>query len=303
MRANEARGHRGILYGAAAYGMWGAFALYWNLLRGVPTAQMMGHRIVWSCVVLAVFVAGSGRLSTLLQVRRRVVLLYAIAGVLIAINWTLYVWSVTSGYVVESSLGYFITPLVNVTLGVVVLRERLRPVQWLAVALAAAGVVYLTRLHGAPPWIALGLAASFGTYGLVKKRAPLPPVEGLFLETAVLVLPALAYLVAAQRGGDGVFLRSSPATDLLLAGTGPMTVLPLLLFASAVQRVPLSIIGILQYIAPTIQFLLGIFVFHEGFSGGQLTGFAFVWVALILFGVHGALTRRRAVPALDGRPV
>jgi chloramphenicol-sensitive protein RarD len=277
--------------------MWGAFALYWNLLRGVPTAQMMGHRIVWSCAALGAFVAWSGRLRAVGRVPRRVVFLYAIAGVLIAINWTLYVWSVTSGYVVESSLGYFITPLVNVTLGVVVLRERLRPVQWLAVALAATGVVYLTRLHGAPPWIALGLAASFGTYGLVKKRAPLPPVEGLFLETAVLALPALAYLVAAQHSGEGLFLRAGPATDLLLAGTGPMTVLPLLLFAAAVQRVPLSIIGILQYIAPTMQFLLGIFVFHEGFSGGQLTGFAFVWVALVVFGADGALMRRRAMPA------
>jgi chloramphenicol-sensitive protein RarD len=277
--------------------MWGAFALYWNLLRGVPTAQMMGHRIVWSCAALGALVAWSGRLRAVARVSRRVVLLYALAGVLIAINWTLYVWSVTSGYVVESSLGYFITPLVNVTLGVVVLRERLRPVQWLAVALAATGVVYLTRLYGAPPWIALGLAASFGTYGLVKKRAPLPPVEGLFLETAVLVLPALAYLAAAQHSGEGVFLRAGRATDLLLAGTGPMTVLPLLLFAAAVQRVPLSIIGILQYIAPTMQFLLGIFVFHEGFSGGQLTGFAFVWVALVVFGADGALMRRRAMPA------
>ena len=289
--------NRGILSGAAAYGMWGAFALYWNLLRGIPTAQMMSHRIVWSCALLAVLVAASGRLRRVAAAPRRVIGLYSIAAVLIAINWTLYVWSVTSGYVVESSLGYFITPLVNVMLGVVVLRERLQPLQWFAVALATAGVLYLTRLYGQPPWIALGLASSFGTYGLVKKRAPLPPVDGLFLETAVLALPAVVYLLIAEAAGAGVFLRTGAVRGLLLIGTGPMTVLPLLLFASAVQRVPLSLIGILQYIAPTIQFLLGLFFFHEAFSRSQFIGFACVWLALILFGVDGLLTRRRPVPA------
>jgi chloramphenicol-sensitive protein RarD len=289
--------NRGILNGAAAYGMWGAFALYWNLLRGIPITQMMSHRIVWSCAALGVLIAVCGRLHAVAAVPRRVVALYAIAAALIAINWTLYVWSVTSGYVVESSLGYFITPLVNVALGVAVLRERLHPPQWLAVALAAAGVLYLTAVYGRPPWIAIGLASSFGTYGLVKKRAPLPPLDGLFLETAVLALPALAYLLMVEARGAGVFLHTGATRDLLLAGTGPMTVLPLLLFAGAVQRVPLSVLGILQYIAPTIQFLLGLFVFHEAFSNAQLAGFACVWVALILFGVHGLLTRRRPVPA------
>ena len=293
----DASGQRGILYGAAAYVMWGAFALYWNLLRGIPIGQMMSHRIVWSCVVLAVVVAASGRLRAIAAVPRRVVGLYAIAALLIAVNWTLYVWAVTSGYVVESSLGYFITPLVNVTLGVIVLRERLQPLQWIAVALAAAGVVYLTRIYGQPPWIALGLASSFGTYGLVKKRAPLPAVDGLFLETAVLVLPAVAYLLVTGVRDQGVFLRAGAGRDLLLAGTGPMTILPLLLFASAVQRVPLSIIGILQYIAPTIQFLLGLFVFHEAFSASQFIGFACVWAALLLFGAYGLLTRRRPLAA------
>jgi chloramphenicol-sensitive protein RarD len=242
-------------------------------------------------------VAASGRLRSVAAVPLRVAGWYSLAAVLITINWTLYVWAVTSGYVVESSLGYFITPLVNVLLGVVVLRERLQPTQWIAVALAAAGVLYLTRLYGQPPWIALGLAASFGTYGLVKKRAPLPPVDGLFLETGVLALPALVYLLMAEATGSGVFLRTGSTRDLLLTGTGPMTVLPLLLFASAVQQVPLSIIGILQYIAPTIQFLLGLFFFHEAFSRSQFVGFACVWLALVLFGVYGLLTRRRPVPA------
>ena len=288
--------NRGVLHGAAAYSLWGALALYWNLLRAVPTAQTMAHRVVWSCAVLAALVAGSGRLGALAGVPRRTLAVYALAALLIAVNWTLYVWSVTSGYVVESSLGYFITPLVNVTLGVVVLRERLRRMQWMAVALAAAGVLHLTRVYGEPPWIAFGLATSFGTYGLVKKRAPLAPLDGLFLETAVLALPALVYLLIVEGRGDGVFLHSSAATDWLLAGTGVVTVMPLLLFASAVQRVPLSIIGVLQYIAPTIQLLLGIVVFREAFSSAQLTGFAFVWIALLLFGVDGVWAGRRARP-------
>ncbi len=291
--------NRGVLHGAAAYSLWGALALYWNLLRTVPTAQAMAHRVVWSCAVLAALVAGSRRLGALAAVPRRTLAVYVLAALLIAVNWTMYVWSVTSGYVVESSLGYFITPLVNVTLGVVVLRERLRRLQWMAVAVAAAGVLHLTRVYGAPPWIAFGLATSFGTYGLVKKRAPLAPLDGLFLETAVLALPALIYLLFAESRGEGVFLHSSAVTDWLLAGTGVVTVLPLLLFASAVQRVPLSVIGVLQYIAPTIQLLLGIVVFREPFSLAQLAGFAFVWIALLLFAVDGVRAGRRARPALD----
>ena len=291
--------NRGVLLGAAAYGIWGTFPLYWTLIRHVPTSQAMGHRIVWSCLVLAALVAGTRRAAALASVPHRTIALYSAAAVLIGINWTIYVWAVNSGFVVQTSLGYFITPLVNVLLGVVVLRERLRPLQWLAVALAAAGVVHLTRVYGEPPWIALGLAASFGTYGLIKKRAPLPPVEGLFLETAVLALPALGYLVLAQQSGDGMFLRSGAATDLLLAGTGILTVIPLLLFATAVRRVPLSVMGILQFIAPTISFLLGVFVFKEPFSAAQFAGFAFVWTALVLFAVDGMLTRRRAMPVLD----
>ena len=290
---------RGVLYGAAAYGMWGGFALYFALLRSVPTAQMMGHRIVWSCAVLTALVVGTGRLRALASVPRRALQVYTVAASLIAVNWTLYVWAVTTDHVVESSLGYFITPLVNVTMGVVLLRERLRPLQWMSVAMAAAGVLYLTVVYGAPPWIALGLALSFGTYGFIKKRAPLPPLDGLFLETAVLTLPALAYLLLEEERGAGVFLHAGGMTSLLLAGTGVLTVTPLLLFANAVQRVPLSIIGLLQYISPTIQFLLGIFVFREPFSRPQFTGFAIVWVGVALFAAESVLTRRRALPALD----
>lgn len=292
--------NRGVLLGAAAYGIWGTFPLYWSMIRHVPTAQAMGHRILWSCLVLAVLVGATGRFAMLASVPRRLVGLYAIAAVLIGVNWTLYVWAVTAGFVVQTALGYFITPLVNVLLGVVVLRERLRRIQWIAVALAAGGVIHLTRVYGQPPWIALGLAASFGTYGLVKKQAPLAPVEGLFLETAALALPALVYLAVVQQAGAGVFLHAGRTTDLLLAGTGILTVIPLLLFATAVRRVPLSVMGILQFIAPTISFLLGVFVFREPFSAAQFAGFAFVWSALVLFAADGMLTRRRTLVLDEG---
>ncbi len=290
--------NRGVLYGAAAYGIWGTFPLYWHLIRHVPTSQAMGHRIVWSCVVLAALVGASRGFATVRAVPAGTVALYSAAALLIGINWTIYVWAVNAGYVVQTSLGYFITPLVNVLLGVAVLRERLRRLQWVAVAIAATGVVHLTRVYGELPWIALGLAASFGTYGLLKKKAPLAPVDGLFLETAILVLPALGYLVFAQRGGDGVFMRVGPGTDALLAGTGILTVIPLLLFATAVRRVPLSVMGILQYISPTLTFVLGIFVFQEPFSPAQLAGFALVWAALLVFGID-AVVARRPPPVLD----
>lgn len=290
---------RGVLLGALAYALWGTFPLYWYLIRHVPTLQAMGHRIVWSVIVLAALVAGTGGAAALRRADRQTLAVYGVAAVLIGFNWTLYVWAVNAGFVVETSLGYFITPLVNVALGVVVLRERLRRMQWAAVALAAAGVVYLTNLYGAPPWIALGLAFSFGTYGLLKKRARLPPLEGLFVETAVLAGPALAALAWAHSRGDGLFLTAGAATDVLLVGTGILTVVPLLLFATAVQLVPLSIIGLLQYIAPSMQFLLGIYFFGEQFSAGQLLGFTLVWLALLLFAADGVLTRRRTMPILD----
>jgi chloramphenicol-sensitive protein RarD len=292
--------NRGVLLGAAAYGLWGAFPLYWALIRHVPTAQAMGHRILWSCLVLAMLVGLTGRRAALAAVPRRVLGVYAIAGILIGINWTLYVWAVNAGFVVQTSLGYFITPLVNVLLGVLVLRESLRRVQWVAVACAVAGVVHLTVVAGQVPWIALGLAASFGTYGLVKKQAPLSPVDGLFLETAVLVVPAVAFLLLVQAGGRGVFFNAGVATGLLLMGTGLLTVVPLLLFAAAVRTVALSVMGILQFIAPTIAFLLGVFVFREPFSSAQLAGFALVWTALVIFAADGLLMRRRTLILDEG---
>jgi chloramphenicol-sensitive protein RarD len=283
--------NRGIWYGVAAYSVWGIFPLYWRLLGHVPSLEVLGHRIVWSSVVLVgVLLVARGR-SAWLSLSRAVFARYALAAVLIAINWLVYIHGVNSGLVVEVSLGYFITPLVNVLLGVLVLGERLRRLQWIAVGLAAVGVAHLTRAYGAVPWIACGLALSFGNYGLVKKGAPLGSLEGLTLETTILFLPAAAYVSLLQGSGGGAFL-DSPATDLLLVGGGLITIGPLLLFASSVQRIPLSIVGILQYISPTISFLLGVFVFGEPFSATQFVGFSIVWAALLLFALDGISASR-----------
>ena len=290
----------GVWYGVAAYSLWGLLTLYWRLFPQVPAIQILAHRFLWSFIVLAAIISASWqhRKAALRVIDARVVGLYAVAAVLIGANWFLYVYSVNNGFVVESSLGYFMTPLVNVLMGVVVFRERLRSMQWLAVAFAFSGVLWLTLAYGTLPWIGLALAASFGSYGLVKKKATLPSLEGLALETAVLVLPALVYLAAIDRSGAGVFLRSGVATDLLLAAGGMVTIVPLLLFATAVRRVPLSVIGILQYIAPTIQFLLGVYAFHEPFTRTQLTGFGLVWLGLVVFTLDSVRLRSSAALAV-----
>jgi chloramphenicol-sensitive protein RarD len=288
----------GVWYGVAAYGIWGLFPLYWRLFPDVPALQILGHRIVWSFVVLLGIVASSWRprAAVFASVTWRSFRLYAVAASLIGVNWFLYVYAVNAGFVVETSLGYFIAPLVNVLLGVVVFRERLRPLQWLAVALVCAGVVRLTVAYGGLPWIAISLAVSFGTYGLVKKKAPLPSLEGLTVETAVLVIPAAAFLLLRYQEGAGAFLAGAATTDALLVAGGAVTVAPLLLFASAVRRIPLTLVGILQYIAPTIQFVLGVFVFGEPFSRTQLSGFALVWFGLVVFGLDSV--RLRPAPSL-----
>jgi chloramphenicol-sensitive protein RarD len=217
----------------------------------------------------------------------------------LSINWGTYVWAVNAGFIVETSLGYFINPLVSVLLGVIILHERLRRGQWVAVGLATAGVLYLTALYGAPPWIALILATSFGLYGLVKKMAPLGALHGLTLETGLLVVPMLLYLIFAEANGQGAFLHSEGVSTLLIVGTGIVTVVPLLMFASAVRLIPLSLIGILQYIAPTLQFLIGVLIFKEPFSSAQLVGFGLVWAAVILFTTENFWTRRRAALRLN----
>jgi chloramphenicol-sensitive protein RarD len=300
----------GFWSGVAAYTIWGLVPLYWKLLKHVPAIQVLGHRIVWSLAVLIVLVAvlrrgrrrpQDGR-SALAFVSRRVVGLYAIAAGLIAVNWFLYIYAVNAGFIVETSLGYYITPLVNVLFGVLFFHERMRPAQWVSIALATTGVVQLTFAYGALPWIAFGLAASFGSYGLAKKKAPLDPVEGLTLETAILAPVAILFLIMLHRSGEGAFLRTGATSDALMIGGGLVTTVPLLLFAAAVRTVPLSVIGILQYIGPTLQFVLGVFVYHEPFSHTQLIGFSIVWTALAIYAGDSLRARRAAtsvVPTLD----
>lgn len=286
--------NRGMLYATGAYLIWGSFPVYFKQLHHVPALEVIGHRIVWSFVMLAVAIAFSRDTRVLLGSLRgpRVVATYAVAAALIAVNWLVFVWAVNNGHVVESSLGYFIAPLTSVLFGVAFLRERMRPWQWVAVSLAAAGVLYLTLSLGALPWIALTLAISFGLYGLVKKLAPLGAVHGLTLETGLLLLPALVYLLYLERAGEGAFLHAGVATDGLLFGAGIATTLPLLLFASATKRIPLSLIGLLQYITPTIHFLMGVLFYGEPFARVRAIGFGLVWMALVIFSIEGWRARR-----------
>jgi chloramphenicol-sensitive protein RarD len=228
----------------------------------------------------------------------RVLRIYFVSALLIGANWLIYVWSVNAGYIVEASLGYFINPLFSVLLGVVFLRERLRPLQWLPVGLAAAGVLYLTFVYGSLPWIALSLAFTFGLYGLVKKTAPLGSLYGLTLETGLLFLPALAYLLYVNATGSGAFLHSSPSANWLMVGAGLVTIVPLLMFSSAARQIPLSLVGILQYITPSMQFLLGVLVYREAFSSHQLLGFGIVWLGLIIFWAEGFFAHRAAQPII-----
>ncbi len=285
---------KGLLFALGAYLIWGLFPIYWKLLQQVEAIELLAHRITWSFLLLFLFVLATKKwkdFRATLQ-NRKVIAVYFVAAILIGLNWLTYVWAVNAGFIVETSLGYFINPLLSVSLGVIFLRERLRPLQWLPIGLAALGVVYLTFTYGRLPWIALVLAFSFGVYGLVKKVAPLGSVYGLTLETGILFLPALLYLVTKETTGQAAFLRTDPITNLLLVGAGVVTTIPLLMFASAAHRIPLSMIGIMQYTAPTLQFLLGVLVYKEPFSATQAIGFGIVWVALVIFWLESWAAQR-----------
>jgi chloramphenicol-sensitive protein RarD len=275
---------RGILSGIGAYVLWGFFPIYWKLLHNVPAPELIGHRIVWSSLLLIVVILITGQGSEFRATFNwRTIGIYLIASLLIGINWLTYVWAVNAGHIVETSLGYFINPLLSVLLGLIVLRERLRPAQWLPVGIACIGVAYLTIQFGQLPWIALVLAFTFGFYGLVKKLAPLSSLHGLTLETGILLIPAVVYLVFVEWTGAGAFLHTGFLSDLLMIGAGLVTTIPLLMFASAAKQIPLTMIGVLQYLAPTIQFLIGVLVYKEEFDSSRLIGFSIVWLALIIF--------------------
>jgi chloramphenicol-sensitive protein RarD len=286
--------NKGILSGLGAYALWGFFPIYWKYLHDVPALQVIGHRIGWSFLLLLVviLVSGQWREFRAAVTQPKVIGIYSIAAILLSINWLVYVWGVNAGFIVETSLGYFINPLLSVLLGVLFLRERLRPSQWIPVSIAALGVIYLTAVYGRLPWIALSLAFSFGFYGLVKKLAPLGSLHGLTLETGIVFPVALIYLAILQVGGSGAFLHQSTLVDVFLIGAGVVTTIPLLMFASAAKQIPLTVIGLLQYIAPTLQFLIGVFLYKEPFDRSHLIGFGIVWIALVIFWVENYLSRR-----------
>lgn len=287
----------GVWYAIGAYLCWGLFPLYWKPLASVPPLQILCHRIVWSAVFVLVLLVAKRHWAWLLPLLRqpRKLGLFAVSSVLLSLNWLLYIWAVNSGHIVESSLGYFINPLVNVLLGRLVLGERLNSLQTLAVVLAACGVGWMTLQLGGVPWVALGLAISFGLYGLMRKQAPLPSLEGLALETFLLAPFALGLLLVFQSSGSGRFGHLGMTSDAMLVGAGVVTALPLLLFANGARRLKLATLGLIQYLSPTLQLLLGVMLYHEPFDGSRAVGFGFIWAGLAIYtwsSVRGLLRAR-----------
>lgn len=285
----------GLSSAVAAFLMWGLLPVFWKQLDRVPSLELVAHRVVWSSVTLLPLLWALGGIGQFRAAIRKpgIVSRQAVAAVLVAANWLGFVWAVTHGRMIESSLGYFLTPLVSVLLGVTLLGERLEPLEWGAVAIAALGVGWIATGYHHFPWIALFLAGTFSAYGLVKKTTRLDTLPSLTLETVLLLLPALAFLAHEHSAGRGHFTTLGPGTDILFALTGPATALPLLCFTHATKRIPLSTLGLLQYIGPTLQFLVGWLVYREPFDRPRFVGFAIVWVALGLFAAERLRQARR----------
>lgn len=281
---------RGILYGVAAYGIWGMFPLYWPLLKPAGSVEILAHRIVWSLVAVAVILGARRHWRWVTGLRPGRLLLLALAACFVTVNWGVYIYAVNSGRTLEAALGYFINPLVSVLLGVVVLRERLRAWQWAAIGTGTLAVAVLAVAYGRLPWIALTLAGCFGTYGLLKKFAATPSAESLTVETAVLLPPSLAYLLLQHHP---TFTGHGPSHAALLAGAGVITAVPLMLFNSSATRVPLTVLGMVQYLAPVLQFLIGLLVQHEAMSASRWAGFLLVWAALVILSADAVRATRR----------
>ncbi len=285
--------NKGVLYAIGAYATWGFLPLFWKLLQDVPAIETLGHRTMWSLVFVVGILAFTQDWSWLNVVKEnpKSLRIFLLSALLVGSNWLIFIWAVNAGFVVEASLGYFINPLLSVVLGVLFLKERLRGQQWVAISIAFLGVLYLTVSVGSLPWIALSLAGTFGIYGLIRKTAPLGSIYALGIETAVLTPIALIYFILIESNGSGHFF-SSWQTAVLLALCGAATAIPLLLFGAGARLINLSTIGILQYIAPTLQFLLGLFVFQEPFSQNQFIGYCIIWFALIVYAVDGVRNGR-----------
>ena len=283
----------GVTAALLAYGLWGLMPLYFRLMAPAAAIEVVAHRIVWSLALLLLWLGVRGQLGPLWRrLDARLLARLALAALLVSINWLTYVWAVTHGRTLDASLGYFLLPLFNVALGVLLLGERLTRGEWIGVMLAALGVGYLALVSPRLPWVALVLAASFGVYGLVKKQTELPAAEGMALETGLIALPALAVLGWLATRGQLAFGQAGAGTDALLISTGLMTTVPLVAFAVAARRLTLAALGMLQYISPTLQFLLGVFVLHEPVDAQRLAGFAAVWLGLLVFSA-GAYRRHR----------
>jgi chloramphenicol-sensitive protein RarD len=292
----------GIISAALAFLCWGLFPLYFHAINEVPPIQILAHRMLWSLLFLVIVLTVRRQWKWLQLVRKpRVLMSFVASAIFLSANWGIYIWAVNSGHVIEASLGYFINPLVNIMFGAVLLKERMRPGQWGAIGLAAVGVAWLTWQAGTPPWIALLLASTFGIYGLLRKTAALGALEGLSFETMVLFPFALVYVAWLTLHGQNAFINTaSDTTRVLLVAAGPITAIPLLLFASGARQIPLSVLGLLQYLSPTLQFLLGVWIFREHFDAGRLVGFMLIWGALALFAAEGLLRRSQAaVPRKD----
>ncbi len=290
---------RGLIFASSAYLMWGVFPLYFPLLEPAGTIEILAQRMVWSLVVVLVILRVTGGFSGVWAVlaNRRQLVLLVLAAVAVSVNWGTYIWGVNSHHVVETSLGYFINPLFTILLGVFVLGERLRRMQWLAVGIGTVAIVVITVDYGRLPWIALTIATSFGLYGFLKKRAAVRAVDSLAVETGAMFVPAVTALSIVAVRGNLAFGHHGAGNALLLAGSGLITAVPLLLFAAGVQRLPLSVVGLLQYVTPVLQLAVGVGIRHEPLPGAELAGFALVWVALLVLSVDGLRAQHRHAPS------
>lgn len=292
---------RGAAAASASYIIWGLLPIYWKALKVVAPFEILAHRMAWSMPFAILFLYLLGRGRPMIDLHNKQALGFsALSSSLLAVNWLIYIWAVNSGYILEASLGYYINPLVSVCFGMVFMQERLRSAQVVAVILAGLGVIYLTFVYGRFPWIGLALAITFGIYGLLHKKISIGPLHSLHLETLIFFVPATLFLVYLEWRGTGVFMHGDWSTTTLLIGTGLITTVPLLLFGYAAQKIPLILLGILQYTAPTLNLLLGIFVYGEDFPASRMIGFMLVWSGLAVFLAEGIVRRtlyRRRIPA------
>jgi chloramphenicol-sensitive protein RarD len=287
--------NKGIIYATSAYAIWGLVPIFWKQLDGVPAGETLGHRIVWSFLLLVLVSAlrRNWRWLPFSTGRRSMLMPSLVTAALLGINWFTYIWAINAGFIVESSLGYFINPLINVLLAVAFLKESVRAGQWLAILVAAAGVGWLTLSYGRLPWVALTLAFTFGFYGLLRKQASSSALDGLTLEMGIVAFPALGFLIFLESSAAGTFGRTGLTTMSLMVFSGIVTAVPLLLFGAGAKRVSLVTLGVLQYLAPTMQLVLGVFIYHEPFPPERLVGFGLIWFALLLYSLEGMMIARR----------